>query len=302
MFQKSYHEVFSLDPVQGRPCSVLSIQSHVAYGHVGNSAAQFVMQRGGCDVLPLHTTLLSSHLGYEDCRGIIRSPEDLRELSKGVTRLDAFQEQDVMLLGFLGKVEHGELALDLRGKMRGGTSLIVDPVMGDQGSLYVEQALVRFYKEALTGLVHVMTPNQYELGWLTGRSVSSVSTASKALEVLDQQHEGSHPLLIATGVEEGTDGEHLYVLAHLDTQQVAFRVPRQPRTFAGAGDLFCALLTTQLMYAPSIKVALLQALEKTSQVLAFTHKTGRRELALIASQKTLDIEPAVMSLVEEVIL
>lgn len=280
---------------------LVSMQSHVAHGHVGNAVAQFVLQRLGCEVVPLHTVLYSSHLGYPEWRGRVRSVEELGELLDGLEAIGALEHQEALLTGFLGDVDHALLALELHATRMPHALMCVDPVMGDHGSLYVHRDLVEVYRTRMLGVVDVLTPNMFELELLTDMPVASVAQASAALEALITAHRNAGitahavtsrieggPLAVVKGVQDRAFPEHLFVLARHGDEELILRTPRLGGFFAGAGDLFSATLVAKLLLGQHMRAAIEHAIQATFHILEQTRHLGRRELALIPSQAIFD--------------
>lgn len=63
-------------------------------------------------------------------------------------------------------------------------TFLCDPVMGDNGALYVPEELVSIYKKSIVGLSDVLTPNQTELELLTDMAVTSEEDVLKACQLL----------------------------------------------------------------------------------------------------------------------
>lgn len=268
--------------------TIVSMQSHVSYGYVGNAVAGFALRRLGCEVTPLHTVMYSSHLGYEGWRGEHVQPARLRALIDGLAHIDALTRHQALLLGFLATPEHGRVAQDLRARMAPHTLLVVDPVMGDHGSLYVAESLVEFYREVLPGGVDVLVPNVFELGVLARCVVHDLSSARAALLAIEQEHHIANPklepLIVVKGVSEPSDEGYLYILARCGGTERIWRTAKFAQRFAGAGDLFTATLTANLMLGCVRDEAIVRAIATTSAVLEMTHEAGRAELALVSGQ------------------
>ena len=116
---------------------ILSIQSAVAYGHVGNSAAVFPLQRIGVEVLPVYTVNFSNHTGYGAWRGPLMPPEDVREVVTGIEERDALGEVDAVLSGYQGGEQIGEVILDAVARTKAANPAAIyacDPVMGNAAS------------------------------------------------------------------------------------------------------------------------------------------------------------------------
>ena len=272
------------------------MQSHVAYGHVGNAVAAFTLQRLGYEVTALHTVLYSNHLGYPSWRGERRSAEALSAIIEGIEAISAMGAHHALLLGYLGQREHGRRALKLSAQLNAPALCVIDPVMGDLGGLYVDTSLVSFYRDEIVGEADVLTPNAFELGVLAGVQVIDRESAKRALEAVLRRHmeareSGSKPVIaIAKGVVDPSDVGEIHVLAaSSDGARLALKTPRLDRHFAGAGDLFSALLTASLLAdRDDLEGALHHAAASTYAVLAQTARSGSEELALIAAQRHLE--------------
>ena len=138
------------------PLSILSIQSHVAYGHVGNSAAVFPLQRLGAEVWPVQTVQFSSHAGYPGWQGRAFDAGMIDEVAAGLDAIGALARCDGLLTGYLGRVEIGEAALRVVAAVRAANSKSVyacDPVIGDTGKgVYVADGVPEFFRAAGAGV------------------------------------------------------------------------------------------------------------------------------------------------------
>ena len=168
--------------------NILSIQSHVAYGHVGNSAAVFPLQRLGHDVWPIHTVAFSNHLGYPTWSGRARAPEEAGEIVDGLDRLGALKRCDAVLSGYLGDRGNGAVVLDAVARVRAANPNALyacDPVMGDRGvGLFVKPDIPAIFSEQLLPAADMTFPNAFELEQLTGGGTDRLSTALAAADAL----------------------------------------------------------------------------------------------------------------------
>ena len=271
--------------------SIISVQSCVSHGHVGNSAAVFVLQRMGLEVDALHTVLYSSHLGYAGCQGRALPPEHLAELADGLEAIGRLAITRAMLTGYLGSAAHGAIALELLERARQARApapvvLVCDPVMGDHGRLYVPEALVEFHARRTLPTADLLTPNQFELGVLSQAPVGTLAEALEACRgLLARMRPGAW--VIARGLVFAPEPEELSVLAVGPPGAWRVRAPYLPRRFAGAGDLFSAALCGAHLQGLEVFEAAFRAACVTAGVLEQTWQMGRQELALIAAQDQL---------------
>ena len=152
--------------------SILSIQSSVAYGHVGNSAAVFPLQRLGVEVWPVHTVHFSNHTGYGEWRGPLLPADDVRAVIRGVEERGAFPGVDAVLSGYQGGEDIGDVILDAVARVKAANPDAIyacDPVMGNARSgCFVHPAIPVLLRERVVPAADLITPNQFELGFLTG--------------------------------------------------------------------------------------------------------------------------------------
>ena len=165
-----------------------SIQSHVVYGHVGNSAAVFPLQRLGREVWPLMTVQFSSHTGYAGWRGRAFDAGLIDECVAGLLAIGALSRCAGLLTGYLGKAEIGEAALRALERVRaanGEAAYACDPVIGDAGrGPYVAAGVGEFLRDRAVPLATIATPNAFELEWLTGVAMIDLRAARQAIAAL----------------------------------------------------------------------------------------------------------------------
>src|SRR5579863_9132779 len=168
--------------------AILSIQSHVAYGHVGNSAVVFALQRLGREVWPIHTVQFSSHAGYPGWRGRAFEPELIAECVAGLDAIGALSNCAGVVSGYLGRAEVGAAALDAVAVVRARNreaAYACDPVIGDEErGVYVAPDVAEFFRDRAIPEATIVCPNAFELAWLTGRPVRTRAEAAAALDAL----------------------------------------------------------------------------------------------------------------------
>jgi pyridoxine kinase len=98
--------------------NILSVQSSVAYGHVGNSAAVFPLQRMGLEVWPVNTVHFSNHTGYGHWRGQVLPAEDVAGIIRGIEERGVLGDCDAVLSGYLGDPSLGEVVVGTVGRVK----------------------------------------------------------------------------------------------------------------------------------------------------------------------------------------
>lgn len=222
---------------------ILALSSWVAHGHVGLSAAAPVLQILGHRVTQLPTIQLSNHPGFPHVAGARVPPEQLLQMIDALDRNGMISDLDAILTGYLPSAEHVDLAVEVIDRFRGRTPLVVvDPVLGDSPKgLYIAQAAAEAVRDRLVPLAAVLTPNAFELSWLTGRAARTAPEALCAARAL-----GAADVLVTSAPFGGDQTGVLRVTAE-DAQ--AFQAPRAPTTRAvpqGVGDTFSALIAAGL--------------------------------------------------------
>jgi len=272
---------------------VLAINSHVAHGYVGNGAAVFALRRLGVEVWPLHTVALSNHPGYTTFRGRATSAEQLDDIVAGLVEVGVMGQCRGVVSGYLGEPEHGAVvlrALDAARSARFDVPYVLDPVMGDTGpGLYVPRPVAETMRDELLPAADVVTPNAFELSWLTDSAVHDVASAMAAAHALRAR--GPHTVVVTSlPVDAGTLG----ILGVTGTAAWLVRVPRLdfPVPPNGAGDLVTGLMAAQLVRGAVLPDALTRTANAVHAVLEATLATNRRELDLVGAQDALAAPPA----------
>lgn len=229
---------------------LLSIQSHVVHGYVGNRAATFPLQVRGWDVDALNTVQFSNHPAYGKFKGQKCPPETLREIYEGL--IDIKVQYDAVLTGYIPGDDGLEIVSQICTSLcQRGIKWILDPVLGDNGRIYVSEGNIKIYKNILmSGDVHTVTPNQLELEVLSGVKVDSLESLKTAITAFNHQYPVKNT--IVTSVELADDTNSLYSAGSLYTvdgilRSFYFKVPRIRAGFSGSGDLFSAILTSAIM-------------------------------------------------------
>jgi pyridoxine kinase len=268
--------------------NILSIQSHVAYGHVGNAAAVFPLQRLGFEVWPLHTVQLSNHPGYGTRTGRVFPAEHLREVITGLDACGALARCDAVLSGYLGEAALGQAVLEAVARVKDANPdalYACDPVMGDGGcGLYVDGEIPAFFRAQAVPQADIITPNIFELETLTGTKAATLEDAVAAAGQAISQ--GPSVVLVTSLRHAATPADEIEMLALAG--EAAWRVVTPFLEFAvppnGAGDLTAALFLGHYLRTRDVKAALEGAAARVFAVIARTHEAGTRELQLISAQ------------------
>lgn len=275
---------------------VLAINSHVAHGYVGNGAAVFALRRVGVEVWPLYTVALSNHPGYATFRGRATATEHLDDMAAGLAEVGAMAQCQGVVSGYLGDPGHGGVvlrALDAARSARPDVPYVLDPVMGDTGpGLYIPRAIAETMRDDLLPAADVVTPNAFELGWLTGREVDGVAGATVAAEAVLAR--GPHTVVVTS---LNVDAATLGILGVTAAGAWLVRVPRLtfPVPPNGAGDLVTGLLTGHLVRGAALPDALARTANAVHAVLQATQAANRRELDLVGAQDALAQPPATLT-------
>ena len=269
--------------------SILSIQSSVAYGHVGNSAAVFPLQRLGVEVWPVHTVHFSNHTGYGEWRGPLLPADDVRAVLQGVEERGAFPGVDAVLSGYQGGDDIGDVILDAVARVKAANPDAIyacDPVMGNAKSgCFVHPAIPVLLRERVVPAADLITPNQFELGYLTG---SEPRTIDETLASVDLARALGPSTVLVTSVERpDAPAQTIEMMAVTDAGAWIVQTPRLAMKANGSGDVTAALFTAHLLSTGDPAVALARTSSSVFDLLELTLESGERELQLVQSQETL---------------
>ena len=263
---------------------ILSIQSSVAYGHVGNSAAVFPLQRLGHEVWPVFTVHFSNHTGYGAWRGPLLAADDVRDVVTGIEERGVLATCDAVLSGYQGSPEIAEVIVDAVARVKAANpaaTYTCDPVMGNATSgCFVDPAIPPIIRERVVPAADVVTPNQFELGFLTG---TTPATLEEILASADAVRAMGPATVLVTSVAAVPDGE-IGMLAVTGDGAWLVRTPLLPMKANGSGDITAALFTAHLHTSRSAADALARTASSVFAVLRTTLESGERELRLVAAQ------------------
>jgi pyridoxine kinase len=269
--------------------NLISIQSHVAYGHVGNSAAVFALQRLGCEVWPVHTVQFSNHTGYGAWKGEVFAAARIGEVVDGIADLGVFGACDGVLSGYVGAVETGEAILTAVRKVKAANpdaSYCCDPVIGNRiRGEFVRPGIAEFMRERAMPAAQVVTPNHFELDRLAGRDTRDLAAIVSAVD--DIHACGPRAVLVTSVRSDTTPADSLDVIASDASGRHLVRTPLLATAANGAGDLIAALFFFHYLRSNSVADALARATSSVFGLLRQTRDAGASETALIAAQDEL---------------
>lgn len=269
--------------------TILSIQSSVAYGHVGNSAATFPLMRLGVEVWPVVTVHFSNHTGYGAWRGPLLSATDIADVVRGIDERGVLGRVDAVLSGYQGAEEVGAEILrtvQLVKQRNPRAVYCCDPVIGDVGrGIYVRPGIPEFMRDQVVPAAQIVTPNHFELDFLTGRVTNTISEVLHAADALRAL--GPDLVLVTSTVLAGGHPDEIVML--VDTADGARQVttPRLERTFTGSGDLTAALFLASVLGGAEPHDAMGRTADVVYSLLRATTDAGSGELLLVAAQQQL---------------
>jgi pyridoxine kinase len=273
--------------------NILSIQSHVAYGHVGNAAAAFPLQRLGIEVWQVHTVQFSNHTGYGSWKGAVFDAGMIREVIAGISERGALRLCDGVLSGYMGSPDIGEAILDTVLRVRRANPAMrycCDPVIGDVGrGVFVRPGIPEFMRERALPAADVITPNQFELELLAGRETKTMADALAAVAALHARGPGA--ILVTSLHTNETPAASIDMIASDGKHRFLVRTPKLPITVNGAGDAIAALFFAHYLQSQSVAQALSRAASSVFGILERTAEKGSREILLIEAQQEI-VSPA----------
>lgn len=261
---------------------IISIQSQVVAGHVGNAAAVPALNMLGHDVWAIPTILLSHHPGHGGAKGAPLPPDLLTNLLDGMQARNLFVQCDAVISGYLGAAAAAAIVADAVARVRAqnpAAPYLCDPVLGDDGRLYVGPDLVAAM-HGLAASATIITPNAFELAILADQTPTTTAEALQAMRRLKPA--GIAIVTGFTGLD--TAPATLDILATDGPAAWRVAVPRLGQKFSGAGDLFASLFLAAWLPARQTAPALAQAAAALHEVLTETARRGLDELALLPAR------------------
>ncbi|KAK0174523.1 hypothetical protein PV327_010283 [Microctonus hyperodae] len=280
---------------------VLSIQSHVVSGYVGNKSATFPLQLLGFEVDTINSVQLSNHTGYKVTKGDILDDINLRKLIDGLVA-NNLHYYSHLLTGYVGSpsfLDEIVKLIPILKEKNPKLCFLCDPVMGDDGKLYVPKELVEIYKNKVVPLADILTPNQFELELLTDCKIITLNDAKVAIEKLHRQG----PKTIVVSSIDIENKLTTIVSESSDKNMIKIDIPKIPITYTGSGDLFASLFLAHYTLQNNLKYALECTINTLHSILSNTLEYGsaikdetvqaarKKELRLIQNKKIIENPP-----------
>ncbi len=270
--------------------NILSIQSWVSYGHVGNASAVFPLQRLGAEVWAINTVQFSNHTGYGDWTGSVYSGQSVRDLVDGIGARGALARCDAVLSGYVGGADIGDAILHAATSVRRANPAALyccDPVIGDSDTgVYVRPGIEEFLRTQALPACDIATPNRFEIERLTGLACGTLLGAKQAVRRLSTMLNPAGPgCVLLTSLEtEATPPDSIDMMV---LEAGAFHLLRTPRLnlrVNGAGDTIAALFLFHRLRTGSSAAALEAAGSSVFGLLRRTAEAGSREILTVAAQ------------------
>jgi pyridoxine kinase len=275
------------------PPNILSIQSWVGYGHVGNAAAVFPLQRMGFEVWAIHTVQFSNHTGYGAWKGMVMPPEHLSEVVQGIAERGVLGQCAAVLSGYMGSGGTAEAILSALAQVRTlnpSALYCCDPVMGDVGrGIFVRPEIPEVIQDQVIPQADILTPNQFELEHLSGQTIHTLDDALTAAEQLRSRMHPSGPriLLVTSLLRQDGPANQIETLAVcaagawlVATGLLPLDPPRN-----GTGDAIAALFLGHYLKMGDVPISAAHAVSALYGLLELTHRLGTREIQLVAAQE-----------------
>jgi pyridoxine kinase len=271
--------------------NILSIQSHVSYGYVGNKAATFPLQALGFEVWPVNTVQFSNHTGYGHWQGDICTADQVRTVIQGLVSLDLARQCDAILSGYIGDKEIGQVILETVQQFRQANPKLIylcDPVMATSNgkACFVKPDIPDFFRNQSLTIASIITPNHFEAEYLYGKEINNLNDLKQAAHFF---HNQGILIVIVTSLNLKEKNKFKFeepraFLSNKHGQWIAaIYTPSIPATINGTGDLFSALYLGHLLLTKDALAAFSLALNKTYQVIQATHAANLRELKIIGN-------------------
>jgi len=266
--------------------NVLSIQSHVAYGHAGNASAVFPLQRLGIEVWPVHTVQFSNHTGYGAWQGRVFDGPAVEEVVQGIEERGVLGSCDAVLSGYMGSADIGHAVVGSVARVRAANPDAVyccDPVIGDVGrGVFVRPGIPELMRDVAVPVADIVTPNHFELDFLSGQRTSSLASVKEAVAAVHEL--GPRVVMTTSLMDDDTPEDSVDLLASEGGRHFRVRTPRLELSVNGAGDAIAALFLAHWLETRSAGEALGRAASSVFGLLQRTEEAGSREILLVEAQ------------------
>jgi len=267
--------------------NILSIQSWVAYGHVGNTSAVFPLQRLGAEVWAVNTVQFSNHTGYGDWTGDVFTGAQVRRLIDGIAARGALARCDAVLSGYMGDAGIGEAILDAVRRVKAGNRRAIyccDPVIGDDDThIYVRAGIPELMRNQALPCADIITPNRFEVEQLVGHSCATLEDVKQA--IIELQAIGPRTVLVTSVRTNDTPNDALDMVVGAGEKFHRLRTPLLPLAVNGAGDALAALFLFHHLRTGDAAEALSAAGNSIFGLMRRTAEAESREILTVAAQE-----------------
>lgn len=267
--------------------NILSIQSWVAYGHVGNTSAVFPLQRLGAEVWAVNTVQFSNHTGYGDWTGDVFTGAQVRRLIDGIAARGALARCDAVLSGYMGDAGIGEAILDAVRRVKAGNRRAIyccDPVIGDDDThIYVRAGIPELMRNQALPCADIITPNRFEVEQLVGHSCATLEDVKQA--IVELQAIGPRTVLVTSVRTNDTPNDALDMVVGVGEKFHRLRTPLLPLAVNGAGDALAALFLFHHLRTGDAAEALSAAGNSIFGLMRRTAEAESREILTVAAQE-----------------
>ena len=259
---------------------ILSIQSKVVYGYVGNNMAELAIQLHGLDVISFPTVYLSAHTGHRPIHGKAISKELFDDLIAGIEAIDVLDSTACVITGYIGSEDilfsSSEFVQRIK-KAFPHKLYICDPVMGDMSTgLYVPDSVAEKLISTLIPYCDILTPNQFELEYILQQKINTIT---EIIDLIKLSPLLSKKTSVATGchLRDTPQGQiETIIIRGEDIERICS--PKIDIDTVGTGDLFTAIFVSQLAKGTNIVSAATKASETISNILAYITRKGMSEM------------------------
>ncbi|TAM02226.1 MAG: pyridoxal kinase PdxY [Paraburkholderia sp.] len=267
--------------------NVLSIQSHVVFGHAGNSAAVFPMRRLGVNVWPLNTVQFSNHTQYGHWTGSAIDADQLASLVDGIGAIGVLPRCDAVLSGYLGAPDQAQAVIDIVRAVKAANphaQYFCDPVMGMANGCKVQPGIEAFLASHMPEVADALMPNHSELQRLVGREIETAEEAVAACRELLRR--GPKVILVKQLLDRNSPANRFNMLVVTEREAWLAQRPFYPfaRQPVGVGDVTCAVFVARLMLGDALRPAFEHTVAAVNAVVKATWDAGRYELEIVAAQ------------------
>ncbi|WP_343691849.1 pyridoxal kinase [Chitinophaga sp.] len=266
------------------PKNIISIQSQVASGYVGNNIAGFAIQLHGIDLTLLPTVFLSAHTGHPVIFGEAISPALLSDLVKGIGAINIPADADYLISGFCNLPENIDIIANAVLQYP-HLKFVYDPVFGDFhcGGLYFEEAIAHYSVNRLLPYARILTPNHWELEFILKKKFQTIDELRAAIEQNDLLTDKT--IILTSANLTDTPPDVMEVVLIRQNTFTRFNGPKIALETTGTGDLFTAIVTSQLTLQKSLEDAIRIAMNFIHHTLSYVQSVNEKELSAAALMK-----------------